>query len=62
MKELTYHPGEIRSMMFNIKDAIGDETFVRELMSYLDTDTLRDFAENLLLCGEFQVDDAITYN
>ena len=62
MRELTYHASEIRSMMFNIKDAIGDETFVRELMSYLDTDTLRDFAENLLLCGEFQVDDAITYN
>ena len=45
--ETLHHPGEIRVIQFEAIDAIGYEAYARELMSFLDTDTLRQFTEHL---------------
>lgn len=47
MNELTRHPGEIRTLQFTAIDEMGYEPYARELMSFLDTGTLREFMEHL---------------
>ena len=45
--ELTRHPGEIRTLQLTAIDEMGFEPCTRELLSFLDTGTLREFMEHL---------------
>ena len=57
--ELTHQPGEIRSQLIDVAEALDWELFSRSLLSYLDTDTLRRFTEELR--GEAEIDDLLHF-
>ena len=56
--ELTRHPGEIRAMQFVLADSLDWEQYTRELMSFLPTETLREFTEHLRTAAD--IEDLIT--
>lgn len=59
MKELTYQPNEIRSMMVDVSELLGEGAVLEELCSYLDTDTLRRFTNHLRTVGE--IEEVLTF-
>ena len=59
MKELTYQPNEIRLMVADVSELLGEVDVLQELCSYLDTDTLRRFTNHLRYIGD--IEEVLTY-
>jgi hypothetical protein len=58
--ELTSFPGAIRDMQHDIAEALDWELYAKSLISYLDTDTLRSFTEQLR--DEADIEDLLIFD
>lgn len=60
MKELTYQPNEIRSMLCDVSELLGENEVLEELCSYLDTATLRRFVDQLRTDAD--IEEVLTFD
>jgi len=58
--ELTSFPGDIRGMQHDIAEALDWELYAKSLITYLDTDTLRRFTEQLR--DEADIEDLLIFD
>jgi hypothetical protein len=58
--ELTSFPGDIRGMQNDIAEALDWELYAKSLITYLDTDTLRRFTEQLR--DEADIEDLLIFD
>jgi hypothetical protein len=58
--ELTSFPGYIREMQHDIGEALDWELYAKSLISFLDTDTLRSFTEQLR--DEADIEDLLIFD